>query len=134
MIQSEHLPLILRAILVLQPGLFSIESYARHRHNASRHIWQVARYHHYELSAGADASHGELAGSAVLHSAPCSRKAYSNSDCVQVATGSESTMKEEERLRLKQMSEDRASKWPNTLQVGNRMGLQFPAFKLAKQY
>jgi hypothetical protein len=36
---------------------------------------------------------------------------------LQVATVSDETRKEEERLRLKTLSEERASKWPNTLQV-----------------
>jgi hypothetical protein len=36
---------------------------------------------------------------------------------VQVVAVSEETRKEEERLRLKALSEERASKWPNTLQV-----------------
>jgi superfamily II DNA or RNA helicase len=36
---------------------------------------------------------------------------------MQVITVSDETRKEEERLRLKTLSEERASKWPNTLQV-----------------
>lgn len=35
----------------------------------------------------------------------------------QMASVSDETRKEEERLRLKALSEERASKWPNTLQV-----------------
>jgi hypothetical protein len=40
-----------------------------------------------------------------------------NTPVAQVATVSEETRKEEERLRLKTLSEERANKWPNTLQV-----------------
>lgn len=35
----------------------------------------------------------------------------------QVSGGTQGPAKEQDRLRLKQMSEERASKWPNTLQV-----------------
>lgn len=37
---------------------------------------------------------------------------------LQVSAATEKTIKEDERLRLKQLSDERASKWPNTLQVG----------------
>lgn len=59
------------------------------------------------------------ADSTVAYCAPTKQHMLSRVHaCLQVSGGATDTMKEEERLRLKQMSDERASKWPNTLQVG----------------
>lgn len=63
------------------------------------------------------------AGPTVLAAHPTAHMLSREHACLQVSGGTTDTMKEEERLRLKQMSDERASKWPNTLQVGtNRRG------------
>jgi hypothetical protein len=80
---------------------------------------QAAGHDHHQLAAGADAGQGELLvlPAPLQHNSSGQKTPSAVDCCMQVSTGTQGPAKEQERLRLKQMREERASKWPNTLQV-----------------
>lgn len=118
---------------VLQPAtLDALHRAQQQKHNASPpHRQQAAASHyHHKWAAGVHAGQGACSRGTVdreqqqtLSTPPPKRNTLSHIPAIaqlQLSASQgelHSTSKETERLRLKQMSEERSSKWPNTLQV-----------------